>query len=104
MTPGNPNYKSYFVKHDEAACNVIGIVGSARDARYAAPLTMVGGALKVGGTERVTLEIYDLHGARVGARSAQAPFQWAPQVNASGVHVIRAITPKGVYTERATLF
>lgn len=106
MTPNDVNYKTYFVKHDAAACGgTSGIRGaSPRDARYAAPLTMVGGAIKVGGTDRVTLEVYDLDGTRLGAHSAQAPFQWAPRVNARGVHLIRVTTPKGVYTERATLF
>ncbi len=106
MTPGDVNYKTYLVKHDEAACGgTSGIRGaSARDARYAAPLTMVGGAIKVGGAERVTLEAYDMRGTRIGSHSAQAPFLWAPQVNTPGVHLIRVVTPKGVYTERATLF
>jgi hypothetical protein len=102
MTPGNPNYKSYLVKHDTAACNVVSV--RAKEARSRAPMTFIGGAVKVGGSDRVTLEVFDMSGARVGRHTAQAPFQWSPSVNTSGVHVIRAITPKGTYTEKATLF
>jgi len=106
MTTTDANYKSYLVKHDSTACaGSTGIRGtSPQDALYAAPLTIVGNAIKVGGTERVTLEVYDLRGTRLGAYSAQAPFQWAPGVKTSGLHVVRAITPKGTYTERVTLF
>lgn len=106
MTPGDVNYKTYLVKHDEAACGgSSGIRGtSPAHARYAAPITWVGGALKVGGTERVTLEAYDMRGTRIGTHSAQAPFLWSPQVQTPGVHVLRVTTPKGVYTERMTLF
>ncbi len=106
MTPGDVNYKTYLVKHDETACGgSSGIRGvSPADARYAAPLTVVGNALKVGGTERVTLEAYDMRGTRIGTHTAQAPFLWSPRVNAPGVHLIRAVTPKGTYTERMMLF
>jgi hypothetical protein len=106
MTPDDVNYKTYFVKHDATACGgTSGIRGvSARQARQSAPLTMVGGAIKVGGAERVTLEAYDMRGTRIGSHSAQAPFLWAPEVNTPGVHLIRVVTPQGVYTERATLF
>jgi hypothetical protein len=67
-------------------------------------MTFIGGAVKVGGSDRVTLEVFDMSGARIGRHTAQAPFQWSPSVSTSGVHVIRAITPKGTYTEKATLF
>jgi hypothetical protein len=100
------NYKSYLIKHDSTACaGTTGIKGaSPSEARFAAPMTLVGNAVKVGGTERVTLEAYDMSGARAGSVTAQAPFQWSPEVKKSGVHVIRAITPKGTYAERVTLF
>src|SRR5690606_36828232 len=64
MPPGDVNYKTARAKHDETACGgTPGIRGtSPADARYAAPLTMVGSMLKVGGTERVTLEAYDMRG------------------------------------------
>lgn len=104
MTESNPNYKTYFIKHDEEACNVVGIRGNTRDARYAAPLTMVGGAIKVGGTARVTLDVYDLRGTRIGTHTAQAPFRWSPAAKTSGLHVIRISNAKGVYTARAMLF
>jgi hypothetical protein len=65
---------------------------------------MVGNAIKVGGTERVTLDIYDMQGNRIGSHSAQAPFQWSPAAGTSGLHVIRAQSSKGTYTEKATLF
>jgi hypothetical protein len=106
MTTTDANYKSYLIKHDSTACaGSTGLRGvSAQDARYAAPLTMVGNAIKVGGTERVSLEVFDMSGTRIGTHAAQAPFQWSPAVKTTGVHVIRAITPKGTYTEKATLF
>jgi hypothetical protein len=105
MTEGNPNYKTYFVKHDAEACNIVGIRGgSPRDARFAAPMTFIGNAVKVGGSGSVTLELFDMRGERVGRHTAQAPFQWTPAVKQSGMHMIRAITPKGTYAEKAPLF
>jgi hypothetical protein len=105
-TVTDANYKSYLIKHDSTACaGSTGIKGtSAKDARYAAPLTQVGNSIKVGGTERITLEVYDMRGTRIGTVTAQAPFQWSPTVTTPGVHVLKAITPKGTYTEKATLF
>jgi hypothetical protein len=106
MTPGDLNHKSYLIKHDSTACaGATGIRGtSPQEARQAAPLTFVGNSIRLGGVDKVKLELYDMSGARVGGVTAQAPFQWSPAVKASGVHVIRAITPKGTYTEKATLF
>jgi hypothetical protein len=104
MTPTDANYKTYFVKHDSTACGLPLGIQSPREARYAAPMTFIGGAVKVGGNDRVTLEVFDMSGSRIGRHTAQAPFQWSPAVKRSGVHVIRATTPKGTYTERATLF
>jgi hypothetical protein len=107
MTPTtDANYKSYFVKHDSTACaGVSGIRGhSPREARFAAPMSFVGNAIKVGGSGKITLEAFDMSGARVGTHTAQAPFQWTPAARTAGVHLIRATTPKGVYTEKATLF
>ncbi len=106
MTPGDVNYKTYLVKHDSTACGgTSGIRGqSPREARVAAPMSFVGDAIKVGGNSVVTLEVFDLSGARVGFHKAQAPFQWTPGIRAAGMHLIRATTPQGVYTERMTLF
>lgn len=106
MTPTDANYKSYLRKHDSTACaGTSGIKGtSAQDARYAAPMNFVGNAIKIGGQGMVTLEVFDMRGTRVGSHTAQAPFQWSPSVKTSGVHVVRAVTPKGTYTEKATLF
>jgi hypothetical protein len=106
MTTTDANYKSYLIKHDSTACaGSTGIRGtSAADARYAAPLTMVGNAIKVGGTERVTLDVFDMQGNRIGSHSAQAPFQWSPAVKTSGLHVIRAQSSKGTYSQKAALY
>jgi hypothetical protein len=106
MTPTDANYKSYLVKHDPTACaGGTGIRGtSPADARVAAPMTFIGGAVKVGGTDRVTLEVFDMSGARVGRYTAQAPLQWTPGIRAGGVHLIRVSTTQGAYTEKATLF
>ena len=99
------NYKSYLIKHDSTACaGVSGIRGtSPMDARYAAPMSFIGNGVKVGGTGMVTLQVFDVRGTLVDRHTAQAPFQWTPAVKQSGMHVIRAITPKGTYTEKATL-
>lgn len=106
MTVGDAAYKSYFVKHDASACvGSTGIQGhSATDARYAAPMTLIGNSIKVGGNGRVTLEVYDLSGARVGGFSAQAPFHWEAPVRKAGMHVVKAITEKGSYTQKMPLF
>ncbi len=103
MTPENPNYKTYFVKHNEEACNVAGIRGSVRDARIAAPMSFIDNTIHVGGSGRVTLEAFDMRGNRIGTHTGQAPFQWAPSTSGKGLHVIRAITPAGVYSEKMTL-
>jgi hypothetical protein len=106
MTVTDANYKSYLVKHDSTACaGTSGIKGtSPQDARYAAPMTMLGNAVKVGGAGAVTLELFDMKGAFIARHSAQAPFQWSPAVKQSGMHVLRAITPKGTYSEKVALF
>jgi hypothetical protein len=100
------NYKSYLVKHDSTACaGTSGIRGtSPQEARFASPMTFIGNAVKVGGAGMVTLELFDIRGTLVGRHAAQAPFQWTPSVKQAGMHVLRAITPKGTYTEKATLF
>jgi hypothetical protein len=107
MTPTNDvNYKSYLRRHDAAACG--GIVGtkgaSARDARHAAPMSFAGNVIKIDGAERVTLEVFDMKGGRLGRHTGQAPFHWAPPVAKGGMHVIRATTHKGAYTEKAAFF
>lgn len=33
MTVGNPNYKSYFIKHDAAACNAVPVLADGREGR-----------------------------------------------------------------------
>lgn len=106
MTPSDANYKTYFVKHDPTACaGSSGIRGtSPRDARDAAPMSLVGNAVKVGGTGEVTLEVFDMSGSRVARHAARAPFEWKPDMRAPGVHMIRVTTPQGVYTEKAALF
>jgi hypothetical protein len=104
MTPSDVNYKTYFVKHDTAACNKPAGVLSRADIRGASPMTFIGNSVKVGGQGMVTLEVFDVRGARVARHTAQAPFQWTPSVKQAGMHVLRAITPKGTYTEKATLF
>ena len=106
MTATDANYKSYFVKHDSTACaGSSGIRGtSPRAARIAAPMSVVGGSIKVGGTGRVTVEAFDISGVRVGAQTAQAPFQWTPATHRAGVHLIRVTTARGTYTAQATLF
>jgi hypothetical protein len=105
MTPTDVNYKTYFVKHDTSACNKpAGLLGGARDLRAGTPMNFVGNAIKVGGSGLVTLQVFDLRGNVVARHAAQAPFQWTPAVKRSGMHVIRAITPRGSYTERAPLF
>jgi hypothetical protein len=103
-TPTDLNYKTYLIKHDSTACGLPAGVQGRADIRAAAPMTFIGNAVKVGGTGLVTLEVYNLRGARVGRHTAQAPFQWTPGVRQSGMLVIRAITPKVTYTEKATLF
>jgi hypothetical protein len=103
-TPTDLNYKTYFVKHDSAACGLPAGVLSRGDIRGASPMTFIGNSVKVGGQGMVTLEVFDLRGARVARHTAQAPFQWTPSVKQAGMHVIRALTPKGTYTEKATLF
>lgn len=103
-TPTDANYKSYFVKHDEAACGLPAGVMGRRDVRAAAAMSFVGNSIQVGGQGAVTLQVFDLRGNLVARHAAQAPFQWTPAVRQSGMHVIRAITPKGSYTERAPLF
>ncbi|MCD6024515.1 MAG: hypothetical protein K0Q91_1431, partial [Fibrobacteria bacterium] len=106
MTPTDANYKSYLVKHDSTACaGTAGVKGnSAQEARYNSPMSFIGSAVKVGGAGLVRLQVFDMRGALVGSHTAQAPFQWTPAVKRSGMHVIRAITPKGTYTEKAALF
>ena len=104
MTPGDANYKAYFVRHDTSACNKPAGILSASEARYASPVTFVGNSLKVGGTGMVTLQVFDMRGALVGRHTAQAPFQWAPSVTQTGMHLIRTVTPQGSYTEKAMLF
>jgi hypothetical protein len=104
MTPTDINYKSYFVKNDPAACGLPAGVMSRQDVRAGAPMNFVGNAIKVGGSGFVTLQIFDLRGNVVARHAAQAPFQWTPAVKQSGMHLIRAITPRGSYTERAPLF
>lgn len=104
MTPTDANYKTYFVHNDTAACGQPAGIRSPREVRYAAPMTVIGNAIHIGGTGRVTVEAYDMRGAQVGRHTAQAPFQWSPTVKNSGVHAIRVITPAGVYTQKATLF
>lgn len=105
-TPTDANYKAYFVKHDSTACaGSTGIKGtSPQAARYAAPMSFVGNVVKVGGSDRVTLEAWDMRGTRIGSHTAQAPFQWSPGATTHGVYLLKAITPKGTYTEKATLF
>ena len=100
------NYKSYLIKHDSTACaGVAGIKGtSPQDARFASPMSFIGNAVKIGGTGMVTLQVFDISGSLVGTHTALAPFQWTPAVKQSGMHVIRAMTPKGTYAEKATLF
>lgn len=104
MTPSDLNYKTYFVKHDTAACGLPAGVLSREDVRGASPMTFIGNSVKVGGQGMVTLEVFDVRGARVARHAAQAPFQWTPDVKQAGMHVLRAITPKGTYTEKAALF
>jgi hypothetical protein len=100
-TPSDANYKSYFVKHDAAACGLPAGVLSRQDIRGTSPLSFIGSAVKVGGSGMVTLEVFDMRGTRVDRHTAQAPFQWTPAVKQSGMHVIRAMTPMGAYTEKA---
>jgi hypothetical protein len=106
MTVTDANYKSYLLKHDSTACaGTSGIKGtSPSEARYFLPMHVVGNAVKIAGEGLVTLEVFDMSGVRVARHSAQAPFQWAPAVKQSGMHVVRAITPKGTYTEKIALF
>jgi hypothetical protein len=105
MTPTDANYKTYFVKHDSTACGQpAGVLGGREDIRAGAPMNFVGNSIKVGGTSRVTLRVYDMRGNVIARHTAQAPFQWTPAVKQSGMHVIQAITPQGTYTERAPLF
>jgi hypothetical protein len=103
-TPTDLNYKTYFVKHDSTACGLPAGVQGRQDIRGASPMTFIGNSVKVGGQGMVTLEVFDVRGARVARHTAQAPFQWTPSVKQAGMHVLRAITPKGTYTEKATLF
>lgn len=105
MTPTDANYKTYFVKHDSSACGLpSGVLGGREDVRAGSPMNFVGNAVKVGGTGLVTLQVFDLRGQVVARHTAQAPFQWTPAVKQGGMHVIRAITPRGSYSERAPLF
>jgi hypothetical protein len=105
MTPADANYKTYFVKHDSTACNKpAGVLGGRADVRASTPMRFVGNAVKVGGSGFVTLQVFDLRGNVVARHTASAPFQWTPSVKQAGMHVIRAITPKGTYTEKAALF
>jgi hypothetical protein len=105
MTENDVNYKSYFLKHDEEACGgVSGIRGhSPAAARNAAPMRIINNTIHLGGSDRVTLEVFDMRGNRIGTHTAQAPFQWAAPATGKGLHVIRAITPAGVYSEKMTL-
>jgi hypothetical protein len=105
MTPTDVNYKTYFVKHDTSACNKpAGVLGGLESVKGSTPMHFVGNSIKVGGSNRVTLQVFDIRGTLVGRHTAQAPFQWTPTVKQSGMHVIRAITPQGTYTEKAALF
>jgi hypothetical protein len=47
---------------------------------------------------------FDMKGGRLGRHTGQAPFHWAPPVAKGGMHVIRATTHKGAYTEKAAFF
>jgi hypothetical protein len=103
-TPSDLNYKSYFVKHDSAACGLPAGIQSPADVRVATPMKFNGSIVNIGGTGMVTLQVFDIQGTLVGKHTAQAPFQWTPAVKQSGMHIIRAMTPKGTYSEKVTLF
>ncbi len=106
MTTTDANYKSYLVKHDATACaGTTGIKGvSERDARDAVSLAFVGNGVRVGGSGKVSLEVYDTKGTLTAHTSGTAPMQWNIPVHKGGMHLIKVTTAKGVYTETAMLF
>ncbi len=106
MTSTDANYKSYLVKHDPTACvGSTGIAGhSERDARDAISLAFVNNNVRVSGSGRVTLEVYNTKGSLTATVSGIAPMQWNIPVHNPGMHAIKVITSKGTYTEKATLF
>lgn len=106
MTTTDANYKSYLVKHDPTACaGSTGIKGqSERDARDAISLAFVKNSVRIGGSGKVTLEVYDTKGVLTAQVSGTAPMQWEIPVRASGMHMVKVITAKGSYTDKATLF
>ena len=82
-----------------------GIAGhSERDARDAISLAFVNNNVRVSGSGRVTLEVYNTKGSLTATVSGIAPMQWNIPVHNPGMHAIKVITSKGTYTEKATLF
>lgn len=99
MTVGNANYKSYFVRHDQNACSTTGIEEVA--ARANMRLVFGKGRVTAQGTGKVTLIAHGLDGRILGRKSGQAPLEWAMPEAGSGLSVIKVITEKGTFTEKA---
>jgi Domain of Unknown Function (DUF1080) len=99
MTPGNANYKSYFVRHDATACGTTGINEVA--ARANMRLVFGKGRVTAQGIGKVTLTAHGLDGKVLGQKSGQAPLEWAMPDAGSGLSMIKVVTEKGSFTEKA---
>jgi hypothetical protein len=99
MTQGNPNYKSYFVRHDANACTTTGVneVAARADMR----LVFGKGRVTAQGIGKVTLVAHGLDGRILGRKTGQAPLEWAMPEARSGLSVIKVITEKGSFMEKA---
>lgn len=99
MTQGNANYKAYFIKHVASACATTGINEVA--ARANMRLVFSNGRVTALGTGKVTLTAHGLDGRSLGMKSGKAPLEWAVPDAGSGISMIRVVTEKGSFMEKA---
>ncbi len=101
MTQGNSKYKSYFVKHDPGACATTGL--NEVEARANARLKFGRNRVTATGKGKVTLIGYTLDGKELARITGQAPLDWALPKSAD-MSLIRVVTNKGSFTEKAAWF
>lgn len=101
MDRNNPAYRTYFVKHDAAACGPVGTRRSAEEIRF--DLRAAGGRLEVGGGARL-LEIRRADGGLVRSFPEAGTAVAAHAPGGPGVYVVTVATPRGRASRRVCLF
>lgn len=102
MTPGNPNYKSYFVHNDPAACNVTNVGQPAgEDARFAISPRF---ATFAPARESRRMEIFGGDGRRISSLevASEARETAMPKLS-SGVYYVKLSAARGSLTKRLAI-